>query len=80
MVVTAETEAGIGALTLGGFLGEVTERHAEREALVFHDPEGPVVRWTYARLGDEARRIARSLVAVGAGKGTRVALLMGNRP
>jgi fatty-acyl-CoA synthase len=75
-----ETEEGIGALTLSGFLLEVTRRHADREAFVFHDPDGGVVRWSYRDLECEARRIARVLLAGGVGKDTRVAILMGNRP
>jgi acyl-CoA synthetase (AMP-forming)/AMP-acid ligase II len=62
-------------LTLGGFLLDVAERHAANEALVFHD-----VRWTYADLEREARRVARALLAVGVAKGGRVGILMGNRP
>ncbi len=38
------------------------------------------MRWTYAELGARARRFAKALAAAGVGKGTRVALLMGNRP
>ncbi len=77
-----ESEPGIGALTMGGLLDEVVARHAEREAVCFHGegPEGAVVRWSYAELGTRARRFARALAAAGVGKGTRVALLMGNRP
>jgi fatty-acyl-CoA synthase len=74
------TEDGLGALTLGGFLHEVCARYAEREALCIHDRDGTVVRWTYADLLARASTIARSLLAIGAGKGTRVGLLMGNRP
>ena len=76
------TEPGIGALTLGAFLREVTERHADREAIAFHPdgPDGAVLRWSYAGLEDEARRVARALLADGIGKGERVAVLMGNRP
>src|SRR3712207_8177268 len=40
--------AGIGALTLPGFLDEVAERFAANEALVFGD-----VRWTYRELRSE---------------------------
>ncbi len=101
-----ETEAGIGALTMGGLLAEVATRHAHREALCCHesgfprsgfdvsgvddsrdspgrstgDSPGAVVRWSYAELEARARRVAKALAAAGAGKGTRVALLMGNRP
>jgi acyl-CoA synthetase (AMP-forming)/AMP-acid ligase II len=75
-----ESEEGIGALTLGGLLAEVASRHPDREAIAFHPDDGPVVRWSYARLASEARSVAGSLVAAGLDKGTRVALLMGNRP
>jgi acyl-CoA synthetase (AMP-forming)/AMP-acid ligase II len=75
-----ETEEGIGALTLPGFLLEVTERHADREAVVFHDPDAGVTRWSYADLAREAHRVAKALVATGVDKGTHVALLLGNRP
>ena len=73
---------GIGALTMGGFLSEVAERYGDHEALVFDDPldAGTTVRWSYADLGREARRVARALLAVGVGKGTRVGVLMANRP
>jgi len=73
---------GIGAQTIGGFLVEVCRRYADHEALVFDDPMDPgvTVRWTYRDLEREARAVARALVAIGAGKGTRVAILMGNRP
>jgi acyl-CoA synthetase (AMP-forming)/AMP-acid ligase II len=76
------TETGIGALTLGTFLREVTDRHADREAIAFHPdgPDGAVLRWSYAGLADEAGQVARGLLATGTGKGERVAVLMGNRP
>ncbi len=80
----ADTEPGIGTLTMGGLLTEVAAGHGGREALCFH-PSRPstgddVVRWSYAALGARARRFAKALAAAGVGKGTRVALLMGNRP
>lgn len=76
----SETE-GIGALTLGGFLLEVCDRH-DGEALVFDDPlhGGTTVRWSYADLGRQSRAVAAALVAAGVGKGARVGILMGNRP
>jgi fatty-acyl-CoA synthase len=76
----SETEEGIGALTLGAFLLEVTRRGSDREALVFHDPDVGTVRWSYRDLEHSARQVARALLAGGAGKDTRVAILMGNRP
>lgn len=68
--------------TLGALLDEVSDRAADAEALVLDDPlrGGQTVRWTYADLRHESRRIAKSLVAVGLGKGARVGLLMSNRP
>ena len=77
-----DTLDGIGSLTMGGFLEEVCERHAGNEALVFDDPlrGGATVRWTYADLLAETRRIACRLVADGVEPGERVGILMGNRP
>jgi len=77
-----EEAEGVGALTIGGFLEEVCARFAEHEALVFDDPllDGATVRWTYADLRREARRVARALVGAGVSKGARVGVLMGNRP
>jgi fatty-acyl-CoA synthase len=75
-----ETEDGIGSLTLGGFLLEVAQRYPDREALAFHSPDRGTVRWSYRDLEREARRVARALIARGAGKDTRVAILMGNSP
>lgn len=63
------------ALTLGAFSSEIASRYDDREALVFGDR-----RLTYRELAAEARALARSLLAVGVGKGTRVALLAANRP
>ncbi len=62
-------------LTLGRFLDDVAERHAERCALRFEGRS-----WTYAALRRDARELARGLVGAGVGKDTRVALYMANRP
>jgi len=72
-------EPGIGALTLGGWLREVTERHGPREALVMREGER-VTRWSYDELWARANEVARALIACGVGKGTRVGVLMTNRP
>ena len=61
--------------TLPRFLDDVAERHGPRTALRF---EGRDI--CYAELRAEARRVAKGLVARGVGKGTRVALLLANRP
>lgn len=77
-----DTIGGIGSLTLGGFLIEVCRNHASRDALVFDDQllGGATVRWTYEDLEREAFAIAGGLVERSVGHGTRVAVLMGNRP
>ncbi|MGH9028441.1 MAG: class I adenylate-forming enzyme family protein [Acidimicrobiales bacterium] len=76
----AGSEEGIGALTMGGLLEEVVAQHREREALCLARREETSVRWTYATLGAQSRLLARALLSAGVEKGTRVALLMGNRP
>lgn len=77
-----EEVPGVGALTLGGFLAEVVDRFAPNEAVVLDDPlrDGETVRWTYQRLGIEARRIGRALLAAGLEPGDAVGIVMGNRP
>ncbi|WP_018505771.1 class I adenylate-forming enzyme family protein [Parafrankia discariae] len=81
-------EPGLGALTLPGFLREVTARYGEREALVARTPgDGSAagaaedtVRWTYRELWERAIEVASALRACGVGKDTRVGVLMTNRP
>ncbi len=72
-------ESGLGALSLPGYLKEVTERYGEREALVMHC-SGDVIRWSYQDLWDQSLAVARALIACGIGKDTRVGILMTNRP
>jgi fatty-acyl-CoA synthase len=72
-------ETYLGALTLPGYLREVTQRFADREALVLHE-DGVTIRWTYAKLWQQALEVARSLLSLGVGKDTRVGVLMTNRP
>lgn len=74
------SDESLGALTLGGFLREVCTKYADKEALVFHSPSGPVIRRTYAQVWEEASTVARALVARGVTKETRVGLLATNRP
>ena len=76
-------EAGIGALTLGGWLREVTAQGGETEALVYYEggfATGQRVVWSRAELWERANEVARALMACGVGKGTRVGVLMTNRP
>src|SRR5690349_12031099 len=73
-------EEQLGALTLGGFLREVCEKHADKEALVFYPASGPVIRKTYADVWRESFAVARALIARGVTKETRVGVLATNRP
>jgi acyl-CoA synthetase (AMP-forming)/AMP-acid ligase II len=75
-----EAEPGIGGLTLPALLDEVAGAHAAREALVHCGAGGDPVRWTYQELAAQARRVARALVAADVDRGTRVGVLMPNRP
>ena len=63
----------IEVLTLGDLLARTVERSPDAEALVFADR-----RLTYAQLDAQAVRRARSLVALGVGKGDHVGILMPN--
>jgi hypothetical protein len=55
-------ETGIGSLTLGGYLRDVTDSFGAREVAVsYHD--GEARRWTYAELWDHSFAVARALIA-----------------
>jgi acyl-CoA synthetase (AMP-forming)/AMP-acid ligase II len=73
---------GRDPLTIPSFARQVCERYAGNEALVFDDPlrGGETVRWTYAELGRQSRRVGAALLAAGVGAGSRVAIWMANRP
>ena len=73
-------EEALGALTLGGFLREVCDANGPREAMVYHLPDGTVLRKTYTEVWDEAMTVARALAARGVTKDTRVGLMVTNRP
>ena len=72
-------EPGLGALTLPGFLREVTQMYGEREALVWRTADD-ATRWSYSQLWERAIEVARALRAGGLGKDGRVGVLMTNRP
>jgi fatty-acyl-CoA synthase len=71
-------EQGLGALTLGGYLREITTKWGPREAAMIC-LDGQTTRWTYGDLWNRAMEVARALVAAGVGKGTRVGILQTNR-
>jgi len=72
-------EPGMGALTIAGYLREVTQRYADREALVLHTPRDRI-SWTYGDLWQRSVGVASALIAAGVTKDTRVGILMTNRP
>ena len=59
-------EPGLGALTLPGFLREVTQTYGDREAVVWCTADGGT-RWTYAQLWERAIEVARALRGCGLG-------------
>lgn len=61
--------------TLGGMLDEIVEKFGDREAMVFKDR-----RYTYKDVKNWVETIAKSLLSIGIGKGSRAGILMGNRP
>ncbi len=61
-------------LTLGHFLADVADTHADRVAVVFEDRET-----TYRELELAARHLAGGMIGAGVVKGARVALQMANR-
>jgi len=71
-------EPGLGALTIPGYLREVTARFGERDALVRRTGSG-TERWSYETLWERSAQVARALIACGVGKDTRVGILMTNR-
>jgi acyl-CoA synthetase (AMP-forming)/AMP-acid ligase II len=77
--IALQEEPGLGALTIPGYLREVTTRYAGREAVVHRSAHG-ALRWTYATLWERSVEVARALVASGLGKDGRVGILMTNRP
>ncbi|MGE4167171.1 MAG: class I adenylate-forming enzyme family protein [Xanthobacteraceae bacterium] len=61
--------------TIPALLDEQAERYGDLEALV-----GGTQRYTYRSLRERVRAFAKGLSALGVRKGSRVAILMGNKP
>jgi acyl-CoA synthetase (AMP-forming)/AMP-acid ligase II len=72
-------QVALRAQTIAAFAREVTGRWPDREALVAYGA-GNTYRWTYAELWRQSMGVARALAASGLTKGTRVGILMTNRP
>ena len=76
-------EEGLGDLTLSGWFRSICEAGGDQEALVYYEgglAVGERVSWSYADLWSRANAVARALIGCGIGKGTRVGVLMTNRP
>jgi acyl-CoA synthetase (AMP-forming)/AMP-acid ligase II len=65
----------ISATTMGDLLLRTADRRPDHEALVF-----PHARFTYREVAERSLRAARSLAALGVGRGDHVGLLMPNSP
>lgn len=72
-------QPGLGAMTLPGWLQEVTQKFGPREAVVQPRPRGHVERWSYDELRERSTEVARALIASGIGRGMRVGILTTNR-
>jgi fatty-acyl-CoA synthase len=68
------------AHTVPEFLREVCQRYARREALAFVRDDGTTERWSYDELWMRSSEVAAALLASGMSKGTRVGVMMTNRP
>jgi long-chain acyl-CoA synthetase len=62
-------------------LEQVSGEHAAKDAILYRcGKQTEFTRWSYARYGEECRRVARGLLAAGLVKGDRVVLWAENRP
>jgi acyl-CoA synthetase (AMP-forming)/AMP-acid ligase II len=75
-----QNEPGIGPLTFGGFLEDLAARYSDRLAIVYAPAGAERLAWTYRDWHEHSRAVAKALIAAGVTRGTRVAVLMGNRP
>jgi fatty-acyl-CoA synthase len=73
------TEPAPSCLTIPGYLREIAKRYGANEALVLHT-KAEDTRWSYETLRERSTELARALIAIGAGKDSRVGVLMSNRP
>ncbi|MDR2717465.1 MAG: AMP-binding protein [Treponema sp.] len=62
-------------------LEQSSKDYAEKDAILYRSGKRQdFTRWTFARYGEECRRVARGLLAAGLVKGDRVVLWAENRP
>lgn len=74
-----DSEPLMGALTIGGYLRDVTARYGAAEALVFHG-DGQRFSWSFDDLLARSMNFAKALIASDLRPGARVGILMSNRP
>jgi len=72
------TPAGAGSLA--DLLRAGAERHPDRELLVYENPDGEVLSWSWAEVLGRSREAAASVAATGAGPGDRIHVHLRNRP
>ncbi|WP_051444080.1 class I adenylate-forming enzyme family protein [Afipia sp. P52-10] len=70
-----ETSPKPASRTIPTLLAEISARYPDRPALVSGD-----LRWNYSELRYYVKGYAKGLTALGVARGSRVAVLMGNRP
>jgi len=59
----------------------ISREYADKDAILYRaGKQREFTRWSYARFGNECRRVARGLLAAGLEKGDRVVLWAENRP
>ncbi|HEX4729895.1 MAG TPA: AMP-binding protein [Solirubrobacterales bacterium] len=77
-----DAEPPLRDLTVGALLDETIAKWPDQEAIVFsaYDDLGVSVRWTYAELGERARRVGRALIASGIEPGERFGIWATNLP
>ncbi len=77
-----DAEPPLRDLTVGALLDEAIEKWPEQEAIVFsaYDDLGVSARWTYAELGERARRVGKALIASGIEPGERLGIWATNLP
>jgi acyl-CoA synthetase (AMP-forming)/AMP-acid ligase II len=75
-------EPALRDLTVGALLDESIAKWPDQEAIVFsaYDDLGVAARWTYAELGERARRVGKALIASGIGPGERIGIWATNLP
>lgn len=70
----------IGRATIGDQLRRHAQHDPDKEAVVFHRPDGDREVHTYGSLNDRVNRFARALTDAGVGRGDVVAMMSRNSP